>query len=63
MEITGTTDRTGTEIAFKPDGEIFDDLVFDYDTLLTRLREEAFLNAGLKITPVSYTHLPKRYGG
>ena len=50
MEITGTTDRTGTEIAFKPDGEIFDDLVFDYDTLLTRLREEAFLNAGLKIT-------------
>ena len=50
MEITGTSDRTGTEIAFKPDGEIFDELVFDYDTLLTRLREEAFLNAGLKIT-------------
>ena len=50
MEITGDTDRTGTEIVFKPDGEIFDDLVYDYETLLMRLREEAFLNAGLKIT-------------
>ncbi len=50
MEITGDTDRTGTEILFKPDGEIFDDLVYDYETLLMRLREEAFLNAGLKIT-------------
>ena len=50
MEIIGDTDRTGTEIVFKPDGEIFDDLVYDYETLLMRLREEAFLNAGLKIT-------------
>ncbi|MBO6054929.1 MAG: DNA gyrase subunit B, partial [Oscillospiraceae bacterium] len=45
----GTTDVTGTEIRFKPDGEIFDTLVFDYDTLEKRLREQAFLNAGLHI--------------
>ena len=46
----GTTDHTGTEVTFKPDGAIFDELNFDYDTLLTRLREQAFLNAGVKIT-------------
>ncbi|MBQ2690877.1 MAG: DNA topoisomerase (ATP-hydrolyzing) subunit B [Clostridia bacterium] len=50
MRITGDTDRTGSIITFKPDGEIFDELVFEYETLLTRLREQAFLNAGLKIT-------------
>ena len=45
----GTTNETGTEIRFKPDGEIFESLVFDYDTLEKRLREQAFLNAGLHI--------------
>ncbi|MBR4875918.1 MAG: DNA topoisomerase (ATP-hydrolyzing) subunit B [Clostridia bacterium] len=50
MRITGTTDRTGSIITFKPDGEIFDDLVYDYEILLNRLREQAFLNAGLSIT-------------
>ena len=50
MRVTGDTDRTGSIITFKPDGEIFDELVFEYETLLTRLREQAFLNAGLKIT-------------
>ena len=45
----GTTDVTGTQIRFKPDAEIFDTLVFDYDTLEKRLREQAFLNAGLHI--------------
>ena len=50
MRITGDTDHTGSIITFKPDGEIFDELVFEYETLLTRLREQAFLNAGLKIT-------------
>ncbi|MBQ1250621.1 MAG: DNA gyrase subunit B, partial [Clostridia bacterium] len=50
MRITGETDRTGSIITFKPDGEIFDDLVYDYEILLNRLREQAFLNAGLAIT-------------
>ena len=50
MRITGDTDRTGSIITFKPDGEIFDELIFDYEVLLNRLREQAFLNAGLAIT-------------
>ena len=45
----GDTDKHGLYVRFKPDGEIFDELVFDYDTVLTRLREQAFLNAGLTI--------------
>lgn len=40
----------GTAVTFKPDAEIFDETVFDYDTLLFRLREQAFLNAGLYIS-------------
>ena len=50
MHVTGETQETGSCITFKPDSEIFDETVFDYDILLTRLREQAFLNAGLKIT-------------
>ena len=50
MTIVGTTDHTGTTVTFKPDGEMFDTLVYDYETLHTRMREQAFLNAGLKIT-------------
>ena len=50
MTVTGDTDHTGTQVTFKPDGEIFDDLVYDYEILHTRLREQAFLNAGLRIT-------------
>ncbi len=46
----GATDRTGTTVRFLPDDEIFDTTEFDYNTLLTRLREQAFLNAGLSIT-------------
>ena len=46
----GATDRTGTTVRFLPDDEIFDTIEFDYNTLLTRLREQAFLNAGLSIT-------------
>ncbi|WP_295580160.1 DNA topoisomerase (ATP-hydrolyzing) subunit B [uncultured Oscillibacter sp.] len=49
MRIVGTTDRTGTTVTFKPDGEIFEDTTYQYDTLHTRMREEAFLNAGLRI--------------
>ncbi|MBR4991691.1 MAG: DNA topoisomerase (ATP-hydrolyzing) subunit B [Clostridia bacterium] len=50
MTIVGDTDRSGTQVTFKPDGEIFDDLVYDYEVLHTRLREQAFLNAGLRIS-------------
>ncbi len=52
MKIVGETDHLGTIVSFKPDGEIFDDLVYDYETLHTRMREQAFLNAGLQITTV-----------
>ena len=50
MTVVGKTDRTGTEVVFKPDPEMFEDTVYDYETLHTRMREEAFLNAGLSIT-------------
>ena len=50
MTVVGTTDKTGTEVTFKPDPEMFDTLVYDYDILHTRMREQAFLNGGLKIT-------------
>ena len=50
LEIIGDTDETGTRVTFKPDPEMFEDLVYDYETLHTRLREEAFLNGGTRIT-------------
>ena len=46
----GSTDKQGTKISFKADEEIFGDTEFDYDTLLKRIREMAYLNAGLKIS-------------
>ncbi|MBR5478637.1 MAG: DNA topoisomerase (ATP-hydrolyzing) subunit B [Clostridia bacterium] len=49
VEVIGKTDRTGTEITFWPDGEIFEETVFDEDILINRLREQAFLNGGIKI--------------
>ena len=50
MTIVGTTDKTGTEVTFQPDPEMFDDVIYDYEILHSRMREEAFLNAGLSIT-------------
>jgi len=51
LQILGDSDRTGTTITFKPDGEIFTEtLIYDYDILAVRLRELAFLNRGIKIT-------------
>jgi len=50
MTVVGTTDKTGTEVTFQPDPEMFDDVVYSYETLHERMREEAFLNAGLSIT-------------
>ena len=52
MTITGATDRTGTTVTFKPDPEMFEELEYDYDVLHTRMREQAFLNAGLRIRTV-----------
>ncbi len=56
LEDVGPAEGTGTIITFKPDGEIFETLEFDYDTIATRLRELAFLNAGLKIIIVDKLH-------
>ena len=50
MKIVGKTDKTGTEVTFQPDPEMFDDVIYSYETLHERMREEAFLNAGLSIT-------------
>ena len=50
MRIIGKTEKTGTEVTFQPDPEMFDATEYDYDILHERMREEAFLNAGLSIT-------------
>ncbi len=50
MKIVGDTDKTGTEVTFQPDPEMFDDVIYSYEILHERMREEAFLNAGLSIT-------------
>lgn len=49
MRVVGETERHGTVVTFKPDPEMFDTTRFDYETLHTRMREQAFLNAGLHI--------------
>ena len=50
MTVIGSCDDTGTTVTFKPDPEMFDTLVYSYDTLHKRMQEQAFLNAGLRIT-------------
>ena len=50
MRIVGKTDKTGTEVTFQPDPEMFDTTVYDYEILHTRMREKAFLTAGLTIS-------------
>lgn len=50
LTVVGTTEKTGTKVHFKPDGEIFETLEFDYSILLARMREQAFLNRGIRIT-------------
>ncbi len=49
LTVIGETDRTGTEVTFLPDDQIFETLEFDFDVLLVRLREQAFLNKGIHI--------------
>ena len=61
LEKIGPADTTGTTVRFKADPEMFTDTtVYDYDTLLTRLREEAFLNAGVRITLTDERPEPNR---
>ena len=52
IKVIGDTDRTGTTVIFKPDPEMFEDTVYDYDILHKRMREQAFLNAGLCIRTI-----------
>ena len=49
LTVTGKSDKIGTIVSFLPDNTIFEETTFDFDTLLSRLREQAFLNAGLHI--------------
>jgi len=50
LEVVGSAKGTGTTISFRPDSQIFEEIEFDYEILAARLRELAFLNAGLLIT-------------
>ena len=50
ITVVGDTSRTGTTVRFKPDPEMFDDTVYDYEILHTRMQEQAFLNGGLTIS-------------
>ena len=54
LKVVGETERTGTMVTFKPDPQMFEDTVYCYDVLHTRMREQAFLNAGLKIRTVDH---------
>ncbi|MCL4106466.1 UNVERIFIED_CONTAM: hypothetical protein GTU68_030424 [Idotea baltica] len=59
----GTTDRTGTTIHFKPDGEIFETLIYKFETLQTRIREMSFLNKGLTLTLTDEREKDEEEGG
>ena len=50
ITVIGKTDRRGTTVRFKPDPEMFDELLYNYETLHTRMQQQAFLNAGVTIT-------------
>ncbi len=50
VEVRGHSEHTGTTVTFKPDGNIFEETEYNFDTLSSRLRELAFLNRGLRIT-------------
>jgi DNA gyrase subunit B len=60
LKQTGTTSRRGTKITFKPDGEIFETLIYSFDKLSERLREKAFLNKGIRIFIKDERELPEK---
>jgi DNA gyrase subunit B len=49
LKVVGKTEKTGTKVTFYPDDEIFDNVVFDYSIIVNRLRQQAYLNKGIKI--------------
>ena len=57
LRVEGESDHTGTSITFKPDGSIFTETVYSYDTLANRLRDLAFLNAGIRLSLTDKRHL------
>ena len=57
LTVIGDSETTGTSISFKPDGSIFTVTVYDYDTLAKRLRDLAFLNAGITLTLTDMRHI------
>ena len=59
----GKTELRGTKVHFKPDAEIFEDTVYDFDVLRRRLREQAFLNAGIRITLEDKRQVELKYDG
>ena len=50
LQVIGETDHTGTTVIFHPDASIFTETVYDYETLANRLRDLAYLNAGITLT-------------
>lgn len=61
LKVTGKTNRTGTEITFYPDSTIFETIAFNYDTILDRLRHQAYLTKGVR-TSLTDEKTGKRYG-
>ena len=61
VEVVGKSDKTGTKITFYPDKEIFDTVVFDFQTILNRLRQQAYLTKGVMITVVDEREEDKKY--
>ncbi|MDE6278334.1 MAG: type IIA DNA topoisomerase subunit B, partial [Paramuribaculum sp.] len=57
LQIIGESDTTGTTVTFRPDPTIFTETVYDYNTLASRLRDLAFLNAGITLTLTDMRHL------
>lgn len=61
LEVLGKTDKQGTKITFYPDGEIFDTLEFDFQTILNRMRQQSYLTKGVQISVIDEREERKRY--
>jgi DNA gyrase subunit B len=62
LKVIGDTDKQGTKITFYPDDEIFDSVIFDFNTIAVRLRQQAYLTKGINITVVDEREVGKKYG-